>query len=190
MAIANLPNDLVERLDLLGLEPLRRFAFAAHFDGQLYGSQFIMGFQEITGLGGSVDVREVKEAGSKYTHIFPRTARSDTITLRRGMTASRAMWQWFNDVRNWEKGMPSYARTLTISLLLTIDPIGVGPVSFEVWKFDILDAWPSEWNGPSLNANTEDLAFESLVLHYSELTRAESYFNDDTAELVSLLQQR
>lgn len=190
MAIVNLPQNILDKLDFLNLEVLKRFQFVVSIDGDFFGSQFIIGFEKIVGIGGSVEVRDVREGGHPGNYYFPRTSRRDTILLVRGMTLNPGLWNWFNEVRNWKKGKSNYARTMSITMLDHISPRQTKgePIPFEVWRFDIVDAWPSEWRGPELSAQDEELAFESITLQHGGITRAKSLISDEVANIVSLLQ--
>jgi phage tail-like protein len=42
----------------------------------------------------------------------------------------------------------------------------------EVMRWNLVDAWPSEWQGAALNAGNKALAIESLTLVYDRLERA------------------
>lgn len=187
MAIANLTSDIIEKLDFLGLEVLKSFQFAVSIDGDMFGSEFLLGFEKVIGLSDAVETRDVKEGGYSGIHRFPRRATIKPIQLVRGMTLNREFYKWFDEVRNWEKGFPSYAKTLSVIMLSHIMVKGE-PIQFEVWRFDIIDAWPSEWKGPDLSSQSENLAFESVTLQHGGITRARTIIGDKTENIVSLLQ--
>lgn len=42
----------------------------------------------------------------------------------------------------------------------------------EVMRWNLQDAWPSEWKGATLSASEKALAIESLTLVYDRLERA------------------
>lgn len=190
MSIINLPQDVLDKLDFLHLEVFKRFQFAVSIDGDFFGSQFIVGFERIIGVGDSVDVRDVREGGHPGVYYFPRRSRRDTISLVRGMTLNKGLWNWFDEVRNWKKGKPNYARTMSIMILDHISPPQTKgqPIQFEVWRFDFVDAWPSEWRGPELSAQDEELAFESITVQHGGITRAKSLISGEVANIISLFQ--
>jgi phage tail-like protein len=187
MALASLPIELIEKLDLFGLEVLKRFQFAVSIDGNLPGFNYFMGFNSVTGLADRVDVREVKEGGFNGVHRFPRRGANDSIKLIRGMTFSSSMHDWFIEVKNWTKGKPSYTKTMSVAMLDHISILGQ-PIQFEVWRFDIINAWPSEWIGPELSADAEELAFECVTIQHGGITKANSMFGNKVSELISVLQ--
>ena len=42
----------------------------------------------------------------------------------------------------------------------------------EVMRWNLVDAWPSEWQGAALNASEKALAIETLTLMFDRLERA------------------
>ncbi len=42
----------------------------------------------------------------------------------------------------------------------------------EVMRWDLIDAWPSEWRGAILDALTHEVAIESLTLVFETMERA------------------
>lgn len=190
MSIINIPANILEKLDFLGLEALKRYQFAVSIDNEHFGYQYLVGFERISGLGDMINVRDVQEGGHPGIHRYPRRVKRDSIQLVRVMTFNHGLWEWFEEVRSWQKGKPSYSRTLSIIMLDYISPRQTGgqPIQFEVWRFDIVDAWPSEWQASSLDANTEELAFETITLQHGGISRAKSLITGDVADVLSLVQ--
>lgn len=191
MPIIDFPNQALRRLDLIGFEQLKAYQFAVQMDTDSFGTQYVAGFDQILGVGDSVRIREVREGGYPGTYRFPRQSNSDQIQLVQGMTFNRGLWEWYESVRNWKRGLPNYTRTLSIMLL---DHIGAPrakeePIQYEVWRFDIIDAWPSQWRGPDMNAMSENRAFESITIQHRGISRAESLVSGTAAQVISLLQQ-
>lgn len=187
MNLASLPEALKSRLNLLGLEPLTRFQFAVAIEGVAAA-----GFNEVQGIENSMDVREVTEGGYPGVHKFPRLYRTSAITLMRGLTFSRALWDWHQEVVEWTKGRPDYTRSASIYMLSQILPptdsiIRIGPLPYEVWRFDLTDAWPSAWKGPDLQSMTEEMAIETITIQHSGLAVAEGLLSGMTGEVAGML---
>jgi len=186
MSILDLPSDVLSSLNILNLEKLRAYQFAVQIDGELTGNKFVAGFENIKGFADRVNVKEVIESGYTGTHKFPRHSPQSGIVLTRGMTYDRTLWNWFQAVKNWGKGEPDYRKTMSIYM---IDRINVysNIAPFEVWRWDIMGAWPSKWVGPRFDSLKEKFAFESVRIQYSSITEAEGILSGITGEIASLL---
>lgn len=193
---SNLPQDIIKQFNLFGLEQLPGFRFAVQIDGLPAMSKYVAGFSGVDGLDGSVRIREVQEGGFNGAHEFPRPTTNSAIVLTRGMTLSRSLYNWHQEVANWTKGRSDYRRNVSIVM---IDTVSVGLsgtpipslgviVPYEVWRFDIRQAWPSDWRGPRLNAGESQFAVESVTLHHSGLSEAYGLFSGKTGEAVSIFQ--
>jgi len=188
MAVATLPQDVLSRLNVLGLETLKEFSFAVEIDGDLPGSRFAAGFDAIEGLGDRVEIREIKEGGYPGRHRFPRNSQQNAITLRRGITLSRSLWKWYQEAIMWIRGKPDYRRNLSIYMFDYVrTPAGLVP--YEVWQWDLYFAWLSEWNGPHLGALSERIAVESIVIQHTGLAEARGLFSGKAGEVLGLIGQ-
>jgi phage tail-like protein len=111
-------------------------------------------------------------SGGEYGHdyILPSGISYPPVTLRRGMdpVASRKVRDWLRTVAErwqlWEGEpgpRPFAGTTVTVSLHdVYKDP--EAPVA--VWSLQ--NAYPVSWSGPSLNARTNEVAVETLVLEH------------------------
>ena len=73
------------------------------------------------------------------------------------MTADRKLWDWR------EKVMKGTVERHDISISLS-DDLGNRKITWNVF-----DAWPRQWTGPSFNATADDVAVEQLVLAYERI---------------------
>lgn len=187
VAIADLPHTILDRLDVADLDRLEAFRFAVEIGGGLPGQQYLAGFDRIENLGDTVELREVKEGGFRGVHRFPRRSTNQAIRLVRGMSFSRSLYNWYQEVVGWQPGHSDYRRPVSIYL---IDDTNVGGqrIDFEAWRWDIALAWPSEWKGPTLDAVANEIAFESVVLQHSGISEAQGAFSGQTGEILSLFQ--
>lgn len=192
MPLTNLPQELLGQLNLLDLERLRAFQFAVQIDGQFPGAKYLVGFDRIDGLESRVRVREIKEGGYAGTHQFPREQQATSLVLHRGMTYSRELYNWYQEVINWEPPAPSFRRTLTVSLLdrlNTASPINrTVQLNFEVWQWQINDAFPVAWTGPRLNSKESEFAFESLEIRHSGISEAQGILSGTVGTVAGLFQ--
>ena len=75
------------------------------------------------------------------------------ITLNRGITNDRALWDWR------QKVMDGNTERHDISITL-LDHRGEAKITWNLYE-----CWPRQWTGPSLNATgADELAVEQLVL--------------------------
>ena len=134
----------------------RVYNFLVEIDGIAHA-----GFMEASGLDsstGAIDYREGTdpERVRELSGLTSFTA----ISLKRGVTYSRELWQWRRSVLD---GKPD-RRNGSIVLL---DDAGAEKIR---WNFT--NAWPSKWTGPSFNATSIAVVIETLEITHEELTRA------------------
>ena len=109
------------------------------------------GFEEVEGLGGSIDVVEYRNGNEKEGAVrkLPGLRKYGNVTLKRGLISDLSLWEWFDS-------LPPDPRDVTITLLdesLTA-----------VMRFHLKGAWPCRWTGPHLHAARSLLAVESVEL--------------------------
>ncbi|WP_224245088.1 phage tail protein [Hyalangium gracile] len=130
-------------------DPFGSYNFAVELDGITR-----MGFKECAGLDSSTGVGKYRE-GTDPTlahRQIPGLLSFSTITLKRGVTDDRALWDWREGVM---KGTPVRR---TISIILRDD------TGAEMIRWNVRNAWPSKWSGPGLDAVADEFAIETLEL--------------------------
>jgi phage tail-like protein len=143
--------------NLLGvrLDPYQVHHFLVEIDGLLAGS-----FSECSGLQVETETFEYREGGlNEYAHHFTGPTKYPPLVLKHGLTQIFGLWQWHQDV---VKGN-IHRKNGTIYLL---DKLRV-PVVW--WNFK--GAFPVKWTGPELNAESGNVAFESIELVHRGLSR-------------------
>ena len=185
MGLLDLPQSIIQHLNVLDLERLKAFRFAVQIDGDFTGKAFVVGFAAVQGLSSEVDVKTIREGGYPGLHKFPRKVKQGPLILKRTMTYSRAMWEWYLQVQNWTKGQDNYTRSLSVFLLDAVTK-PIGEVVYEVWRWDFFSAWPSHWTGPRLNSMQDSVAFESLTIEHSGIAEAKGIFSGQAGELLSV----
>jgi len=138
------------------VDPYRGFNFLVEIDGITQG-----GFQEVSGLDASTASIDYRE-GTDPNHSRKLTGLNtySAITLNRGITDSDELWKWRQTV------IDGKTQRKNGSIVLR-DETGAEKIR---WNF--LEAWPSKWTGPALNAGTAAVAVESLEITHEELKRA------------------
>ncbi len=141
---------------MAAIDPYRSYNFKLDVNGVAEGH-----FTECTGMGVRVEAIKYREAGnSQLVRNIPGPTEYKPITLRYGVTASRELWDWLM------QAVQGNVIRKNVSIVL-LDSQG----QTEVMRWNLVDAWPSEWQGAPLNASERAIAVESLTLVYDRLER-------------------
>ncbi|HEX5746535.1 MAG TPA: phage tail protein [Archangium sp.] len=138
------------------VDPMRAYNFKLDINGVNEGH-----FTECHGLEVQVNALRYREggAGAVVRRLAGPVAYGD-VTLRYGLTTSRELWNWFMESVN---GTPSRKN---VSILMT-GPDGLT----EVFRWNLVDAWPSGWKGAALDALGQMVAIESVTLVFESINR-------------------
>ncbi len=137
-------------------DPFRAYNFKLDIQGVTQGH-----FTECTGLGIKVEAIRYREAGNnQVVRRIPGPVEYADVTLRYGITTSRELWDWFMTAVNGQ------VTRKNVSILL-LDSDG----ATEVMRWELIDAWPSQWQGTPLDALSHEIAIESLTLVFETLRR-------------------
>jgi phage tail-like protein len=126
------------------------------------------GFQECTGLELAADVREYLEGG-RNDGVVRRVGRVklSTLVLKRGMFApapdgyaNTDLWSWLTDVVRGVRPVRRYDGDITVQ---SVD----GTSAMAVWHFT--RGLPLKVTGPTLNAQTGEVALEELHIAHEGL---------------------
>ena len=138
-------------------DPYRAYNFKLEIQGIVQGH-----FTECSGLQIKVDAISYREAGNnQVVRRIPGQVTYGDVVLRYGLTNSRELWDWLKTVVSGDVGRKN------VSVIL-VDSSG----SNEVMRWNLINAWPSEWQGATLNALSHEMAIESLTLVFETLERA------------------
>ncbi len=115
-------------------------------------------FTEASGLQLEIEVFEYTEGGvNSFVHKLPGRTKVGNLTLKRGMTNSKAFLEWISNVA-----------------LGKIERKNVSIVMFNAkgdelmrWNYDAM--YPVKWTGPQYQASGNAAAIESLELAHSGL---------------------
>jgi phage tail-like protein len=139
------------------IDPYRAYNFKLIIQGVTQGH-----FTECSGLGVKVEALQYREAGNnQVVRRIPGQVQYADVVLRYGLTSSRELWDWLLTAVNGQ------VERKNVSIVL-LDSDG----STEVMRWDLINAWASEWRGAMLNALTHEVAIESLTLVFDSLERA------------------
>lgn len=142
---------MAERID-----PYRNYNFALELDGVTLGY-----FTDCTGFGASTDPIEHNEGGRNFSTLkIPGKTKYSNIVLKWGLTDSRELWDWYQDIINGN------IKRKNGSIVV----YGVDGVTEKVrWNF--VSAWPAKWDGPDFSAKGNEIAIETLELAHEGITR-------------------
>jgi phage tail-like protein len=138
------------------IDPYRAYNFKLVIQGITQGH-----FVECSGLSVHVQAIRYQEGGANVVHRIPGPIDYGDVTLRYGLTATSELWNWFM------AAVQGRVERRNVSILI-LDTDGVT----EVLRWDLINAWPSEWRGAPLDAMSREVAIESLTLVFESLQRA------------------
>lgn len=147
-------------------------------------------FTNCSGLDISRDVEKVEEGGvNNYVHKLPGRVSYKNITLSRGLTVSRTLWDWMKEGRydsrvrriNFSiiQGAPGHnALTMGANLISGgssadsfqsfLAAMGAGFGKVKHW--DVEDAYPVNWSLSELDASSGSAAIETLEIAHHGLS--------------------
>lgn len=137
-------------------DPYRSYNFKLDINGISEGH-----FTECSGLNVKIESIPYREAGNnQLVRHIPGPVEYSAVTLKYGVTASRELWDWLM------KAVEGNVERKNVSIAL-LDSQG----NSEVMRWDLIDAWPSEWQGAALNTTDRAIAIETLTLTFDQLER-------------------
>lgn len=143
--------------------PFTKFRFRMIVNG------FSAGFSEVSGFDATTDVIEYRAGNfrNNSTVKLGGLTKYSNITLKWGMTTDKTLYDWMTSVIGGESavnGVEIIPEDITIELLAED-----GETVKASWQ--IRRAWPCKYTGPDFNANSSEVAFESLELAHEGMTR-------------------
>jgi phage tail-like protein len=138
------------------VDPHRAYNFRLEMKGGIAGQ-----FTECTGMGVRIQPIRYRDGGNtQVVHHVPGRVEYAPITLRYGLTASRDLFDWLMTA------VRGAVDRQHVSIIM-VAPNGID----EVVRFDLVDAWVSEWRGATLDAMSHELAIETLTIVFDRLDR-------------------
>lgn len=134
-------------------DPYSAFNFIVEIDGVVVG-----GFAECGGLTTETDIVEYRNGDEDITvRKLPGKAKYNQISLKRGYTDSRELWEWRKLVITGR----TQRKSGSVQLL--------DEARQPALKWNFREGWPSKWEGPALNAKNNDVAIETLEIAHEGL---------------------
>jgi phage tail-like protein len=140
--------------------PFTAFNFAVEINRGEDGKALVnAAFQECDGLEMTMEVKTIREGGSNDRQIrLNGMVAYGQLTLKRGMTESFDLWNWFHDTVNDPR-----LRAGAEVVLLAADG------STERARFVMSRCLPVKLKAPALNAKDGQIAIEELQVAYETL---------------------
>lgn len=137
-------------------DPLLAANFSVEIDG-ITRTHFI----SVDGLGSEVDVVEERDgADPRHSHKVAGATHTGNIILRWAADDDRELSDWHQDIVAGQTDRRNGS-------IILLDDTGNPTIR---WNF--VEAWPAKWQGPSLNAEGNDIAIESVELAHEGIVRA------------------
>ncbi len=136
--------------------PYAQFNFLVEIDGLS-----VAGFSEVSGLTTEQDIIEYREGSDTQTvRKIPGLRKYGNITLKRGFTQNRELWEWRKTTIDGVTERKSGA-------IILLDE-----ARNEALRWQFSQGWISKWEGPALNATANEAAIESMEVAVEDLRLA------------------
>lgn len=129
-------------------DPYAAFNFLVEIDNVT-----VAGFSECSGINTETDAIEYRTGDTDITVTkLPGLKKFGNITLKRGFTASKELWEWRKKVLDGKTERQSGSIVLQ------------NEARQEALRWTFREGWPRKWEGPSFNAKTNEVAIETLEI--------------------------
>jgi phage tail-like protein len=135
----------------LTADPALSVRFKVNVDGCDLGA-----FTKVEGLGCEVTVEQREEGGNNgFVYQLPGRIKYSNVKLTRAVTSdgARLLAQWFAK-------MAKHGIERTTAHIVALSTDG----EKEIWEWTLSDVIPVRWQGPSLSADSPQVATETLEL--------------------------
>jgi len=123
-------------------------------------------FVEASGLEAEVETFEYQEGGNNmFTYKLPGRIKFPNVILKRGMTESNDLWEWFQNVMYQKPSTGGGKDRKKLSIERKNLSIVLYDQEFkECRRWNLINAYPVKWTGPSFKADSNAVSIETLVL--------------------------
>jgi phage tail-like protein len=141
-------------------DALAGYSFSVEIDGIT-----IAQFKEVSGINAEIQTiehRENKVGGLPVMKKLPGARKWGDLTLKRGRTDNKALWDWIKSVQD---GNMAAARKNGSIVLMDYQ-------HGETSRFSFVNGWPSKVSIGSLNAGGNDILIEEVTIVHEGLAPA------------------
>jgi phage tail-like protein len=138
------------------VDPFRGFNFRIEIDGT-----DVAAFREASGLTFTIDPVEYREGNDPDMHVRKLFGlrKYSNLAFKRGITLNRDLWEWYRAIVD---GQPD--RRAGAIVLLDEERNDVVR-----WRF--VEGWICKWEGPAMNATTNEVAVEAIEIACERVDR-------------------
>lgn len=133
-------------------DPFHGFNFRVEIDGVP-----VAAFAQVSGLSSETDVVEYREGADFRIRKLPGVTKYSNIVLKRGITLDRSLWEWRKAITDGRIDRRNGAIIL------------MDAERNEVARWTFVEGWPAKWEGPGLDARSNDVAIETLEIAHEGL---------------------
>lgn len=135
-------------------DPFKSYSFLVEIDGIASAA-----FKSVSGLGAEAEVIEYREGSDPVSSSrkLPGRVKYPNVTLKRGLTASRDLWQW------WETVADGAVQRRNVAIVLLDDS------RTPVLRWLLRNAWIARIEASELEASKNEVAVESVELAHEGL---------------------
>ena len=139
------------------IDPYRGFNFRVELDNTAVAS-----FRECSGLSTTIDSVDYREGTDRPNSVRKLSALSKNanVGLKRGVTQSPDLWNWYKNILN---GVPDRRNG---AIILQDEQHN------DVMRWNFENGWICKYEGPTLNATSNDVAIESIEICHERLELA------------------
>lgn len=114
----------------------------------------VAGFSECSGLVFDTDVVEYREGNEQRLSVrkLMGLRKFSQISLKRGYTANKELWNWYKNILNGESDRRNGAVVLQDEL------------HQDVLRWEWSDGWITKYDGPTFNAHSNDVTLEQIEI--------------------------
>lgn len=129
-------------------DPYAVFNFLVEID-----SVTVAGFSECSGLTNETDAIEYRNGNEDITvRKLPGLKKFNNITLKRGFTDNKDLWEWRKLVLDGKTARKSGSVVL------------LNEERKPAMRWNFREAWPRKLEGPNLNGKTNEVAIETMEI--------------------------
>lgn len=116
-------------------------------------------FTEVTGLEAAIEVVEYREGTDPQNTVrkLPGLRKYSNVTLKRGVCTDTSLWDWIYN------NLTGVLDRRDVAIILSDEN------DKEVLRWMLSNAWPCKYTAPTLNAESGDIAIETLELAHERL---------------------